>query len=57
MKSTTKLTAKQAMKIARKEFIEEHGKRAYNALVTVMNGNNGRYVLINASGLSTEFYF
>lgn len=55
--SNNNLTAKQAIKLAKKQFIDEHGKRSYNALVTVMNGNHGRYVLVNSQGLSTEFYF
>ena len=55
--SNNNLTAKQAIKLARQQFIEEHGKRSYSALVTVMYGNYGRYILVNSQGLSTELYF
>ena len=52
------LTAKQAIKLAKKQFIDEHGKRAYNAHISIVpRYAGGRYVHIMASGVSTEFYF
>jgi hypothetical protein len=52
------ITAKQAIKLAKKQFIEEHGKRAYNAHISIVpRYAGGRYVHIMASGVSTEFYF
>ena len=58
MKATqTELNAKQAIKLAKEQFKEEHGVRAYNALITTMQGTHGRYILICASGKSTELYF
>jgi hypothetical protein len=55
---TKNLTANQAIKQAKKQFIDEHGKRAYNAHTSIMQRyGGGRYVLVIASGLSTEFYF
>ena len=53
-----KLTLNQAVKLAKKQFIDEHGKRAYNAHISILpRYSGGRYVLIIASGLSSEFYF
>jgi hypothetical protein len=58
MAKLKELTAKQAIKLAKKQFIEEHGKRAYNAHVSICSRYaGGRYVHIMASGVSTEFYF
>ena len=55
---TQNLTAKQAIVLAKKEFIAEHGKRAYNAHVSICpRYAGGRYVHIMAAGLTTEFYF
>lgn len=55
---TKNITAKQAIKFARQQFREEHGKRSYNAMVSVMQRHGGgRYVLVISNGLSTEFYF
>ena len=55
---TQELTATQAIKLAKKQFIAEHGKRAYNAHVSICQRYaGGRYVHVMASGLSTEFYF
>lgn len=52
------LTVNQAIKLAKKQFINEHGKRAYNADISILpRYAGGRYILIIASGLSTEFYF
>ena len=52
------LTANQAIKLARKQFINEHGKRAYNAHVSICSRwGGGRYVHIICNGLDTEFYF
>jgi hypothetical protein len=52
------LTATQAIKLAKKEFIAEHGKRAYNAHVSICpRYAGGKYVHIMAQGLTTEFYF
>jgi len=58
MAKLKELTAKQAIKLAKKQFIEEHGKRAYNAHVSICaRYGGGRYVHIMANGVSTEFYF
>jgi hypothetical protein len=55
---TQELTATQAIKLAKKQFIAEHGKRSYNASVSIMQRyTGGNYVLIISSGLSTEFYY
>jgi hypothetical protein len=52
------LTGKQAIKYAKKQFVSEHGKRAYNAHISICpRYAGGMYVHIMASGLSTEFYF
>ena len=53
-----KLTLNQAVKLAKKQFIDEHGKRAYNADISILpRYGGGHYILIIASGLSSEFYF
>ncbi len=53
-----KISINQAVKLAKKQFIKDHGKRAYNADISIMQRyNGGNYVLIIASGLITEFYF
>jgi hypothetical protein len=58
MAKLKELTAKQAIKLAKKQFIDEHGKRAYNAHISIVpRYAGGRYVHIMASGVSTEFYF
>ena len=59
MKTTqNNLTTNQAVKLAKKQFIDEHGKRAYNADISIFpRYAGGRYVLIIAGGLSSEFYF
>jgi hypothetical protein len=55
---TNNLTTNQAIKQAKKQFINEHGKRAYNADISIMQRyNGGNYVLIIAKGLTSEFYF
>ena len=55
---TNNLTVNQAIKLARKQFIQEHGKRSRNAMVSCMQRyGGGRYILIISNGLSTEFYF
>jgi hypothetical protein len=55
---TNNLTANKAVKLAKKQFIKDHGKRAYNADISILpRYSGGRYVLIIASGLSSEFYF
>ena len=52
------LSINQAIKLAKKKFINEHGKRAYNADISILpRYAGGRYILIIASGLSSEFYF
>ena len=53
------LTAKQAIKLAKECFREEHGRRVpNNAGISVHPRNGGgRYVLISGAGLTTEFYF
>lgn len=52
------LTRNQAIKLAKKQFVCEHGKRAYNAHISICpRYSGGMYVHIMASGLSTEFYF
>lgn len=52
------LTTNQAIKLARKKFISEHGKRAYNADISIFSRySSGHYILIIASGLTTEFYY
>jgi hypothetical protein len=57
MAKLKELTAKQAIKLAKKQFFEEHGKRAYNAHISIVpRYAGGRYVHIMASGVSTEFY-
>ena len=56
--TTKKLTAKQAIAEAKKAFIAEHGKRAYNAHISIVpRYAGGRYVHIMSNGLTTEFYF
>lgn len=58
MTTTKELTATQAIKLAKKEFIAEHGKRAYNAHISIVpRYGGGRYVHVMAQGLTTEFYF
>jgi hypothetical protein len=58
MAKLKELTAKQAIKLAKKQFIDEHGKRAYNAHISIVpRYAGGRYVHIMASKVSTEFYF
>jgi hypothetical protein len=54
-----KLTAKQAIKLAKACFREEHGRRVPNhAGISVHpRYGGGRYVLITGAGLTTEFYF
>jgi hypothetical protein len=53
-----KISINQAVKLAKKQFINEHGKRAYNADISILpRYAGGRYVLIIAGGLSSEFYF
>jgi hypothetical protein len=52
------ITAKQAIVLAKKAFIAEHGKRAYNAHISIVpRYAGGRYVHIISKGLTTEFYF
>jgi len=53
------LTAKQAIKLAKECFREEHSRRVPNhALISVHpRWGGGRYVLIQGAGLTTEFYF
>ncbi len=53
------LTAKQAIKLAKECFREEHGRRVPNhACISVHpRYSGGRYVLISGAGLTTEFYF
>jgi hypothetical protein len=53
------LTAKQAIKLAKQCFREEHSRRVpNNAGISVHPRNGGgRYVLISGAGLTTEFYF
>lgn len=51
------LNGKQAIKLAKEQFKDEHGVRPYNALITIMQGTHGRYVLICANGKSTELHF
>lgn len=57
--TNTNLTAKQAIKLAKESFREEHGRRVPNhACISVHPRNGGgRYVLITGAGLTTEFYF
>jgi hypothetical protein len=53
-----KISINQAVKLAKKQFIKDHGKRAYNADISILpRYAGGRYVLIIAGGLSSEFYF
>jgi hypothetical protein len=53
-----KISINKAVKLAKKQFINEHGKRAYNADISILpRYAGGRYVLIIAGGLSSEFYF
>lgn len=53
------LTAKQAIKLAKEGFREEHHRRIPNkASISVHpRWGGGRYVLINGAGISFEFYF
>ena len=57
MIATRELSYKEALKLAKEQFKDEHRVRPYNALITVMQGTHGRYILICASGKTTEFYF
>jgi hypothetical protein len=53
-----KISINQAVKLAKKQFIKDHGKRAYNADISILpRYGGGHYILIIASGLSSEFYF
>jgi len=56
MKTTNK-TKKVTDKMLRAAFIEEHGKRAYNASISRSPRYSGGTIhLITAGGLSTELY-
>lgn len=59
MKATNKSqTVRQAIKSAKGQFIQEHGKRVYKADISVRpRWGGGRYILILSQGLSTEYYF
>ena len=53
-----KISINQAVKLAKKQFIKDHGKRAYNSDISILpRYGGGHYILIIASGLSSEFYF
>ena len=54
---TTNNTKKVTDKMLRAAFIEEHGKRAYNASISRSPRYSGGTIhLITAGGLSTELY-
>lgn len=59
MATANNITVRQAIKFAKEAYREEHGKRAYNASISIMQGRqrNEKYVLIIAGGVSTEFFF
>jgi hypothetical protein len=53
-----KLTLNQAVKLAKKQFIKDHGKRAYKADISILpRYKAGTYIFIDAAGLRSKFYF
>ena len=53
-----KLTLNQAVKLAKKQFIRDHGKRAYKAEVSILpRYAAGTFIFIDAAGLRSKFYF
>jgi hypothetical protein len=53
-----KISINQAVKLAKKQFIKDHGKRAYKAEVSILpRYAAGTFIFIDAAGLRSKFYF